>query len=278
MNQFWAVWFYIIQASQDHEAERWGWFGRCGCQRPNRTSCWRSHCWCCCTSVIIQHHLIRYQHHLFTYPRTSHSLKGVMYAHPAQWAKPKICTLVLVRVLESGWRTVFVEGLREAILSLPLPYRARPHLVFSSGKTSITNLSMLSMLCEWLSLCIQINHLDVLTKKDFFFFNSLIYIINGWIKHSSQCLSENGERNLTKAKGTTHGSLLAVYLFPWSYPEISSDVKRRQSANFSDVSEGKALNQSQLSVLSTQVHGRCGGANLHLYVYVDVYATFWGDM
>lgn len=30
-----------------------------------------------------------------TYPRTSHSMKGVMYAHPAQRAKPKICTLVL---------------------------------------------------------------------------------------------------------------------------------------------------------------------------------------
>lgn len=81
-----------------------------------------------------------------------------------------------------------------------------------------------------------------------------------------------------KNKKKAHRSLLSVRLLHWPHPEISSDVKRRQSANFSDVSEGKALNQSQLSVLSTQVHGRCGGANLHLYVYVDVYATFWGDM
>lgn len=95
MNQIFAVCFCAIHASQDCGDERWGWFGGCGCQRPNRTSCWRSHCGCCWMSVIIQHHLIRYQHHLITYPRTSHSMKGVMHAHPAQWAKAKICTLVL---------------------------------------------------------------------------------------------------------------------------------------------------------------------------------------
>lgn len=122
-------------------------------------------------SVIIQHQLITHQHHLITYPRTSHSTKGVMHAHPAQRAKPKICTLVPVQYFRKKLEDYFFERTargNKAVLSLPLSYRVRPHLVFSSGKTSITDLSMLSMFCEWLSLCLQINHLDVLTEKVFF--------------------------------------------------------------------------------------------------------------
>lgn len=156
-------------------------------------------------SVIIQYHLIRYQHHLITYPRTSHSMKGVMPAHPAQWVKAKICTLVFGQ----GFRCRLVDCFCKTIARNNKAVLSLHHCLIEQGLIWCLVQAKLSLLICQCWAC-SVNACLFASKsimwmywlKRIFFFNSWMYIINGWIKHSSYCLSGNGGTQLDKKKST----------------------------------------------------------------------------